>query len=125
MTEYEILDLVAGSIDSQYDSVALYLSLISGYLIVAYLVGAKLTVAQTIIVSTLFVAASLIQCWGLVTYQLANEEYMAVKAAISPLTEYQRSIADSNGGRFIAGIMALGVFAAIYFMWSVRHPTTE
>ena len=79
MTEYELLDLIAGSINSMYDSVVLYLSIISGYLLVAYLVGAKLTQQQTLIISVLFVAGAAMQCWGLVTYQLANEEYLAAK----------------------------------------------
>lgn len=122
MTEYELLDLVAGSIDSMYDSVALYLSIASGYLLVAYLAGAKLTRMQTIIISVLFVAGAGLQCWGLVTYQLANEEYLAAKALISPLTEYQQGIAENGGGRIIAGVMIAGIIASIYFMWSVRHP---
>jgi hypothetical protein len=33
VTEYELLDLVAGCIDSMYDGVALYLTIISGYLL--------------------------------------------------------------------------------------------
>jgi len=125
MTEYELLDLLAGSIDSMYDSVALYLSIVSGYLLVAYLAGNKLTWVQTVIISVLFVAGAGLQGWGLLTYQLANEEYMAAKAMISPLTEYQQGIANSGGGKIIASVMATGVVAALYFMWSVRHPKAE
>lgn len=125
MTEYELLDLIAGSINSMYDSVVLYLSIISGYLLVAYLVGAKLTQAQTLIISVLFVAGAAMQCWGLVTYQLANEEYLAAKELISPLTEYQRGLATHGGGRIIATVMAAGIFASLFFMWQVRHPKAE
>ena len=125
MTEYELLDLLAGSIDSMYDSVALYLSIVSGYLLVAYLAGTKLTWVQTGIISVLFVAGAGLQGWGLLSYQLANEEYMTAKAMISPLTEYQQGIANSGGGKIIASVMATGVVAALYFMWSVRHPRTE
>jgi len=125
MTEYELLDLTAGSINSMYDSVALYLSIISGYLLVAYLAGDKLTRVQTIIISILFVVGAALQCWGLISYQVANEEYMAAKEMISPLTEYQQGIAKQGGGRIIAAVMTVGIIASLYFMWSIRNTKTE
>ena len=94
MTEYELLDLVAGANDSMYDSTTLFLSLVSGYLLVAYLVGAKLTKTQATIISTLFVVGAVFQCWGLLAYEKAIEEYLADKSELSTLTEYQLSIAE-------------------------------
>jgi len=125
VSEYELLDLLAGSIDSMYDGVALYLTIISGYLLVAYLAGTQLTRVQVIIVSVLFVVGAGLQCWGIFLYQLANEEYVAAKAIISPLTEYQKVIATSGGGIIIGSVMAFGIFASLYFMWSVRHTKEE
>lgn len=125
MTEYELLDLVAGAIDSMYDSTTLFLSLISGYLLVAYLVGAKLTRVQTVIVSTLFTVGAGFQCWGLLTYEAAIEEYLTAKSAIGPLSPYQNSILGGNAGSFIASALAAGTLAALYFMCTVRHPKKE
>jgi len=125
MTEYELLDLTTGTIDSMYDSVALYLSIVSGYLLVAYLAGANLTRTQTTIISTLFVFGAGLQIWGLISYQIANEEYLAAKAMISPLTKYQQTLASQNAGFIISSILGAGIIASLYFMWTVRHPKTE
>jgi small-conductance mechanosensitive channel len=111
--------------DSMYDSTALFLSIVSGFLLVAYLAGAKLTQAQAVIISTLFVVGAGLQCWALVSHELAIEEYLAAKAEISPLTAHQLSIAQGNAGTIIAIAVVAGIVAALYFMWSVRHPKTE
>jgi hypothetical protein len=121
MSEYELLDLVAAAIDSMYDSTTMFLSLASGYLLVAYLAGAKLTRVQAAIVSALFIVGAALQCWGLLSYETAIEEYLIAKAAISPLTDYQQLIFDGNAGTLIASAMAIGAIAALYFMWSVRR----
>ncbi len=125
MTEYELLDLVAGAMDGMYDSTTLFLSIVSGYLLVAYLVGAKLTRAQVLIISTLFVVGAGLQCWALLTQEVAIEEYLAAKAQLSPLTKFQYSVANGNAGTLIATAMALGTIAALYFMWSVRRSQIE
>lgn len=125
MTEYELLDLVAGAIDGMYDSITLFLSIVSGYLLVAYLVGAKLTRIQTIIISTLFAVGAVFQCWGLLTYEIAIEEYLAAKADIAPLTSYQYSVLQGNAGTIIASALVAGTMAALYFMWSIRHPRKD
>lgn len=125
MSEYELLDLVSAAIDSMYDSTTMFLSLASGYLLVAYLAGAKLTRVQASIVSALFLVGAMLQCWGLITYESAIEEYLIAKAEISPLTGYQQSILDGNAGTLIASAMALGTIAALYFMWTVRHSKAE
>jgi len=39
MTEYELLDLMGNTIDSMGDCFTIYLSIISGYLVVAYFIG--------------------------------------------------------------------------------------
>jgi hypothetical protein len=125
MSEYELLDLVAAAIDGMYDSTTMFLSLASGYLLVAYLAGAKLTSAQSSIVSALFIVGALLQCWGLLTYETAVEEYLIAKADVAPLTSYQQSVLEGNAGTLIASAMAAGTIAALYFMWSVRHPKSE
>ena len=122
MTEYELLDLVSGAMDGMYDSTTLFLSIVSGYLLVAYLVGAKLTRAQVVIISTLFVVGASLQCWALLTQEIAMEEYLAAKAQLSPLTKFQHSVANGKAGTVIASAVVLGTIAALYFMWSVRHP---
>jgi len=125
MTEYELLDLTTSTIASMYDAVALYMTIVSGYLLVAYLAGSNLTRVQTTIISTLFVFGAGLQIWGLISYQIANEEYLAAKAMISPLTPYQQTLASQDAGFIISSILGAGVFASLYFMWSVRRPNID
>ena len=121
MTEFELLELVNGAMDLMYESTTLYLSIVSGYLLVAYLVGSKLTRVQIFIISTLFIVGAGLQIWGLLTQQTAIVEYMAAKAEVSALNTYEQSVFDANAGSLIASAMTLGVFAALYFMGHVRY----
>ena len=122
MSEYELLELMNGTIDSMGNCFTIYLSIVSGFLIVAYLVGEKLTLPQTLIIGVLFVFGAGLQVWGIHAYGVAIREYLEQKAVLSPLTEYQEGILNDNGGTIFAILMAVGIVASIYFMWSVRHP---
>lgn len=125
MNEYELLDLMTSTIDSMGSCFTIYLSIVSGYLIVAYLVGEKLTLAQTLIIGVLFVFGAGLQVWGIQAYAMAIREYLEQKNALSPLTEYQEGILNDNGGTIFATLMGVGIAASLYFMWSVRHPKSE
>jgi hypothetical protein len=125
MTEYEILDLAKSAIDSMNSSFSLYLSIVSGYLIVAYFVGSNLNRVQTVIIGILFIAGASLQAWAMSAYQIAIQEYVAAKVDISPLTEYQTIIASNHAGHWIAFLMVCGIIASLYFMWDIRHPKTN
>ena len=124
MSEYELLELMNGTIDSMGNCFTIYLSIVSGFLIVAYLVGQKLTLPQTLIIGVLFVFGAGLQVWGIHAYGVAVREYLEQKADLSPLTPYQEGILNDNGGTMFAILMSVGIAASIYFMWSVRHPRT-
>jgi len=125
MTEYEILDLFRGYVEMEAVSFTLFLTLASGYLIVAHLAGARLSRLQTIIVSVLFVAGATLQTWAIQQYQLAIRELLDAKEKISPLTAFQADVASSSATDVFAVLMSLGIIASLWFMWSVRHPKTK
>ena len=59
MTEYEILDGISNFTAVGLDALMAYLTVTSGYLIVAYLVGRSLTKLQNATISVLFFVMSL------------------------------------------------------------------
>lgn len=123
MTEYELLDLMSGVEVQMATQFSLYLSVVSAYLVVAYLVGSKLTFVQTFIASALMFFAAGGQTWALYTSLGRIKEYLDFKAALSPLTNYEQHIAANT--YIWIGILAAGVVASLYFMWSVRHSEPE
>ena len=125
MTEYELLDLINSTIEGMGTSFTIYLSMVSGYLVVAYLAGNKLTIPQTAIVGVLFIFSAGLQVWSIYAYQAAVREYLDQKKAFSPLTPYQTGLLQDNGGTIFALLMTCGIIASLYFMWSVRHPKTQ
>jgi len=125
MTEYELLDLMGSTIDSMGDCFTIYLSIVSGFLVVAYFIGNKLTAVQAVIVVVLFIFSAGLQVWGIHEYQIAVQELLTRKAELSPLTNYQDTVLNNNGGTIFAILMACGIVASLYFMWSIRHPREE
>lgn len=119
MSEYELLDLMA-SMEAQMASLfSLYLTIISAYMIVAYLAGAKLTKAQVWIASVLMLFSAGGQTWALYVTTGRVLEYLQLKKAYSPLTEYEQNFA-ANSYTWVL-ILGCGVVAALYFMWAVRR----
>ena len=123
MTEYEILDLLASDSAQMAVQFTIYLTVMSGYLIVAYFAGGKLSTPQVAILTTLFVFATGAEVWGFHLTLNHIGELTEWLSDIRPLTEYEAGI-DENGYPWAAAMTA-GIFAALYFMWSVRHPKTE
>lgn len=138
MTEYEIADLAlstqegirqhVGLVQEQgslaLTSLSVYFTLIFGYLIVAYFVGANLTRVQNAILTLLYLSIVIlnrvaflgIQQGGKVLY-LGLKELRPDAAPVSLFTD--------SGIVISAVVFAASIIASLYFMWRVRHPTTE
>lgn len=119
MTEYEALDLMMSLFSLMGENFSSYLTVTSGYLLVAYFVGSQLTKTQTVIFSTLFIFGAGFQVWAINSDQIAVSELLAHKATLSPLTPFQQGVA-AHSYAFV-WLMAAGILVSIYFMWSVRH----
>lgn len=123
MTEYEILDLISNDSEQMAIQFSIYLSVMSGYLLVAYFAGEKLTTVQVLILSGLFLFATVAEVWGFHLTLSHIGELLAKKAELGPLSAYEEGIDDNGYPWAIA--MSIGIIAALYFMWSVRHPRLE
>lgn len=119
MTEYELLDLVASSADLMGVQFSIYMTVTSAYLVVAYVAGEKLTRGQVLLLSALFLFGAGAEVWGMQRSLINVAELLALKAAHSPLTAYERGITE-HGSVWLL-VMSIGIVAAVYFMWDVRR----
>jgi uncharacterized protein (DUF486 family) len=131
MTEYEMADRVqtlASNIIAlhavQASHIAIYLSVVFGFIGAAYLAGAKLTRLQAGITYVVFALFSVFEISRIVFYGLG------ANALIKQGMEW--GVGDD--GQYIdptiriimgTGLWSVGAIGALLFMWSVRHPKTE
>jgi hypothetical protein len=127
MTEFESAiyrnDVAANILamgDGVASHIAIYLTLISGYLIAAYLAGDKLSRIQVSIATALYTLAYTFQSLVLLAYFRSAGRQI----------DYYRSLDSSAGigligdagGGYLGFIIVVSVYiSSIWFMWSVRH----
>lgn len=122
MTEAELVSAAQALWANVIALMAILLSVVSAYLIVAYLAGSKLTQSQAIIVNTLFVLVSVFLVWGMFT--LAERALEHATLAIDMST--QRELGPTpNVARAIVAMFGVCSLASLKFMWDVRHPKRE
>jgi hypothetical protein len=141
MTEYELLSLQAQRVgnlveilNNMYSGFAVYLTIITAYLVAAYVAGDKLTRPQAFIATVTYIFGAAVIVYSLV---LNMEGLLTVRANVADTwLEYgkveraQRNDVAELGLLRLLGpawrtLMVLGIFAPLYFMWSVRHPKNE
>ncbi len=116
MTEAEIIQSSTALTEISATATAIYLSLISGYLVVAYVAGKNLDKTQLVVVNVLFVAAAE---WHAFASALYGSQGQAMAARLQT--------ADIEGGAMPLVIfwgwfvfLSLGVIACLYFMHKTR-----
>ena len=122
MTDAEIWELILLSQGNSSATLGIYLSLLSGYLIVAYLAGKDLSRSQVTIISVLFSMGCLMVIVPTYAYlsratfliQFTDETYR------SPATQFL-----PFGAPVVSALLLLGVLSCLKFMWDVRHPKSE
>jgi hypothetical protein len=133
ITEYEIADLAVstqaiywqqaevalGSMELVISVLERFMTLLSGFLLVAYFLGSKLTPVQTGILTALYLF------W--MSRMVATLDILVVSANTT-LGE-MRNIApelvtDTPPVLPLFGLMFLLTAGSLYFMWTVRHPNT-
>jgi TRAP-type C4-dicarboxylate transport system permease small subunit len=120
MTEHEILDLTYSLIDSMATVFINYLTLISGYLVVAYLLADKLQRMQAIIINSLFTGFSAVLIYSMYFYTVEVSELMDEKSKHSALTAFQQANASAESAYATSIFMFVGMAAALYFFWHQR-----
>jgi len=124
MTAFELNDLMMSWYDMMGQDANMYLALVSGYLIVAYSIGEKLSAVQAMIINIFFTV------W-------TGAHVGAIFSEMGAVLDIQRMLIEMEAFSFqrpheslmivsvFAAIQIGGIIAALYFMWTVRHPKTE
>ena len=131
MTEFEtrilrtdVAQLMTALSDVLGTHTAIFLTLISGYLVVAYLAGAKLTRLQVSIATTIYIVAAAYE--GLFMASIFRAMALARESYLKLDPSFSDSIFVAVRGEQIGfTVLWAGVLAPLWFMWSVRHPKTE
>ena len=116
-----LLELVAEFNVAGMTAMTLYLTAVSGYLLVAYMIGSKLTRLQCTIITCLFL-------WFSVFVTIGTAGYLGratqLRGFYSEFTPSGLSM-DSWVVWSSSGLELIGILAALKFMWDVRHPKAE
>ena len=119
MSEAELLESSASYMGLSLDVLSFYMTVTSGYLIVAFLAGSKLSGLQTNIVSTLYVFMAAVCTYGLFGLLSRATQLSAQHAALSDnLTSYASTLIPL----VLSATMAGGILASLIFMWNIRKP---
>ena len=121
MTEYEIRESLASIYAQVSQDSAMCFTLISAFLVVAYVSGSKLSTLQVSIVNALFGG------WvGILIFSIHENMLNAADLNIRFDDAGFSSRANPDTTMLIAYgyplMLFVGLLAAYYFMWNVRHP---
>jgi hypothetical protein len=119
MSEFEELEAIIGLHDIAMSSMMYYLSIMSGYLIVAYAVGRSLTRTQVIFITTLFVVFAIFAVWSTVGHMANARKIQWQSEAARPLVTWIEPHA------LVLFMQVLGIVGALKFMWDIRHTKSE
>lgn len=127
MTEFEAAILrndTAANIlmmgDGIASHIAIYLTLISGYLVAAFLAGNRFSRVQVSIATALYTLAYLFQSLLLLAYFRAASRAIDYYQTLYP-TAGVGLIGDVGGGYLGLVLVLLVYIASIWFMWNVRR----
>jgi high-affinity Fe2+/Pb2+ permease len=99
-------------------AVTVYISVLTGYLIIFYIAGEKLSTRQSIFLTMLFVVFAAIPVWGVFEYFSA-----AVKAARAIEKEFLLiGLLDINPAVYLVPLMVAGIVGCLGFAWDARKP---
>ena len=104
------------------DILSFYITVTSGYLIVAYLAGDKLTPSQLTIITTLYVVMALLASYGATSWIIRGAYFSLELAKSQPdVPTYTTYVVPIMMGFLLVG----GIVACLKFMWDVRHPKSK
>ena len=122
MTEAELLEAASNNWSNVISLITIFISAMSGYLVVAYLVGKKLNTQQVTLVNALYGALMGFTLFSIFEFARAGVEHGKLALEMST----QRTIGPSEvlPFVFIAIIFPL-ILASYKFMWDIRHSKTK
>jgi hypothetical protein len=126
MTEAELIGAMTSFFDLGISTFGLWLTLTSGYLIVAYVAGKQLPRIQFSVLNGLYILTASICALSSGNYALMGVEYQNALGGLAQTGSLTGPGPIATGTPnlvpmlFAAGLFA-GELAAVYFMWSTRR----
>jgi hypothetical protein len=128
MTEMELFiqknqlsQLLASLSDALGTHISIYLTIVTGYIIVAYLVGTKLTRLQVAIATGIYLVAYIFESLILTTIIRTIGKQSSQLLLLDPAVAIGM-MAQARAPYIGLVILIAGLIAPLWFMWSVRHP---
>ena len=125
MTEFEVVEIINGVTSNILANQALFITILSAYLVVAYSVGQKLTSYQVAFINGTFIIFSLLgiqavagQLGFIITYSAQLLELRGVADSVGSI-----QVETARWG--VISVRFLLSLGALVFMWQVRHAKTE
>jgi hypothetical protein len=123
MTEFELNDGIQAIASNLIAAEALFLTVLSAYVVIAYAVGSKLNTYQIAFMNFVFIGFAFINLSAL--YSMTDQIYYLGKMSAAFRSEGQMGAVGESVYWLILSIRLLMAFGALVFMWQVRHPKTD
>ena len=117
MTEQDYMAIYWDGQSMGVSALALYMTIVSGYLISSYVAGERLSSLQAGFVSSLFVVFAGFTCWGVAEYWTS-----AFQAAQAVKHQFVFNRMGVNPATIATPMMVLGILGSLKFSWDIRHP---
>lgn len=127
MTEYEIADLAQAQFDRLVvlldvlgTHLSIYLTIISGYLVVAFMVGKKLTRSQVGLISILYLAATIFEALLIVAMSKSMVDMVSYLDSFDD--KISQSLFVALGTQYLGlAVLVAALLLPLWFMLSVRR----
>jgi hypothetical protein len=119
VSQYELFDLSQSALSNSMACYAIFLSIVSGYLITAYLVGADLTRGQVRLLTILFLTVTTLTMWGQSGFVHWADQWSAtargegVSRTVFSTQPYLPLV--------LVAVNTLTIAACLLFMWNIRR----
>ena len=122
MSRYELEDLFVSWVSQNQQISLTFLSVLTGYLLIAHFIGSRLSKSQVLIVTTIYIVYAIAQIGGL----YGQMEVLVTLSEASPdnLGNSSPATIEAWGSAWCA-IQSSMLGASLYFMWSVRRPNSK
>jgi hypothetical protein len=122
MTESELLDIAQGYTSNAIGLTAIFLSVLTAYLVVAYTVGKKLSFSQVGVVNAFFFVVAIFMIGGQTSLMTVATE---AENTAQQISTWRTVPIISFIPYALQVFFLLFVFASLKFMWDIRHPKIE
>ena len=122
MSQYELQDLFVSWVSQNQQISLAFLSVLTGYLLIAHFIVSHLSKSQVLNVTTIYIVYAIAQIAGL--YGQMDVLVSIGEATSGSLANIGPASIKAWGSLWCA-IQSSMLGGSLYFMWSVRHPKTE